>query len=204
MTCPRPCPIPILEPTAARIEVAIVSDAGWLFAVLVAAAVAVCAARLVVAVGGSGDWRPEVPHLAMGVAMVSMLAPHVPPLPRGCAVPLLAIGAWYVWCLTRPSRRGARTVRHLHGVTGCAAMAYMLAVPAMAVPGMTGAAGPAITAVNAVLAAYFLLEAAWSAVTMAARPGVAGDAALLTAPHVGLACHMATALAMSYMLLTSG
>jgi Domain of unknown function (DUF5134) len=160
----------------------VVTDAGELFAVLMAAVALTCVGRLAVAVRAGRRWLPEVPHIVMGFGMAVMFLPGGPPIPRPWGALLFVAVAGLALM------HGARsTALHLHGVTGCLAMAYLLAVPA----------GP--VAVNALLAVYFMVEVGWSGVGMAVA--TEDGTVLFVGARVGAACHMATGVAMSYMFL---
>jgi putative copper export protein len=160
-----------------------VTDTAGLFAALMFAVALTCAGRLVVAVRAHRRWLPEVPHIVMGLGMAVMFVPNGPPIPQPWgALVLVAVAG-----LALVHRAGPVTL-HLHGVTGCLAMAYLFAVPA----------GP--IAVNALLAVYFMAEVAWSGVGMAVA--TEDGTVLFIGPRIGTACHTATGIAMTYMLLT--
>jgi hypothetical protein len=178
------------------------SDVGWLFSVLMAG-VAVCGiARMSIASRERGSMRGQVAHILMTLAMAVMFAPTAPKPSGPWVAAGLAVAG--LLCLPSPRRNTTRRApgRHLHTVSGCFAMAYMFALPSAGMPRMTGMAmtsGDVTPWFNAAVAAYFLVEAAWSGVRLATAG--AGSGKFLVSGELGIACHVATGIAMSYMFL---
>lgn len=153
---------------------------GWAFAALSIGIAGRHARRLAAVRCGR---RERFAHVVMGLGMAMMLAPAAPAMPRPVAGIYLAAA---IACLV-----GGRP-REVHAVTGCLAMAYMVAFSAMShMAGMVMSPGGASAWLNLGLAVYFIGEAAWTAWSLSAAHGDRADAA----------CHMATGVAMTYMLL---
>jgi hypothetical protein len=156
---------------------------GWMFTTVMAGVAGYQAYRLT-----SPGRAVRAAHLLMCAGMAAMFAPAGWSLPRaaGCAVYAAAV----IWCLA------ARGAGRPHAVTGSLAMAYMFAIPGMAtghMGGMVMSPGGAYAWISLALAAYFAGETVW-----AFRPLLATG----REPAVDAACHVATGIAMAFMLLT--
>jgi Domain of unknown function (DUF5134) len=156
---------------------------GWMFTAMMAGVAGYQAYRL------SAPGRAvRAAHLLMSVGMAAMFAPVGWSLSQAVGVAVYAAAA--IWCLA------ARGAGRLHAVTGSLAMAYMFALPGVArghMGGMVMSPGGAYAWVSLALACYFTAETVW-----ALRPLLATG----RKPAVDAACHVATGIAMAFMLLT--
>lgn len=162
----------------------------------------------------------DLMHVAMGVAMASMLVSRLNPLTgRLWAVAFGLATAWFGGRLVRDSRRRLerQASHHVPHLLGCVAMLYML----MAAPGAAGgrAAAPGaamagggspsaaagVPALTAILAVSMLGCVVWLADRLALSP--AGAAAVqppsrpILAPRVAACCQIVTGITMGYMLV---